>query len=287
MHTVTKVLVVFAAVLCVLLAALTMAYSVNADRITANYRDQVNARQLAEANASADITQARAQLAAEKEKFDQLNQRYTDLSNQNSALQADIANRKSELARAQQAADANTAQLDQLAATTKTQATIIDTYRGEVTKLRDNELAYRKREIEITDRNNDLESQVEVKDSSIRALQEQLAEMKRTVDSRGLDGTGPANAAGGPYKPGIPISGRILSVGKNAANQKPVATINVGANNQVKENMELAITRGGVFLANFVVTKTDLQWSVGEINTLGNKNVEIREGDQVGTLVSR
>jgi len=39
-----RVLVVFAAVLCVLLAALTMAYSVNVDRITADYMREVERR---------------------------------------------------------------------------------------------------------------------------------------------------------------------------------------------------------------------------------------------------
>jgi len=67
-HTVTKVLVVFAAILCVLLAALTMAYSVNAERVTADYRAQVTLRQSTADSAMADVTQARAEQGALNEK---------------------------------------------------------------------------------------------------------------------------------------------------------------------------------------------------------------------------
>jgi hypothetical protein len=284
-HTVTKVLVVFAAILCVLLAALTMAYSVNAERITADYRAQVTAKQAAEQSTAADLIRAKAEQDAIKEASAGLQNQLTEAKNRIDALENDLTQKRLEINQAKLAGDASTAQINQLATTNNTQARLIDSYRGEVTKLRDNELNYRKREIELVDRLNDLESQREVQDGNIRALQEQLAELRRTVDSGGVGGPAGTTPAG-PYKPSIAISGKVLQVGTNKATGQPIATINVGANNQVKENMELAISRNGQFLANFVVTKADLQWAVGEINTLGKK-VDIREGDSVGTLVSR
>jgi len=206
------------------------------------------------------------------------------MSNQVQSLEAELSQKRSEVNQARLATDDKNAQLTQLATSSNTQAELIKTYRGEVTKLRDNELTYRKREIELVDRLNDLESQREVQDGSIRALQEQLAELQRNINSGGPPLTGGTPA--GPFKPNIAISGKVLQVGTNKATGRPIATINVGANNQVKENMELAISRNGQFLGNFVVTKADLQWAVGEINTLGKK-VDVREGDSVGTLVSR
>jgi len=283
-HTVTKVLVVFAAILCVLLAALTMAYSVNAERVTADYRAQVTLRQSTADSAMADVTQARAEQGALNEKINSLQSQLTAMSNQVQSLEAELSQKRSEVNQARLATDDKNAQLTQLATSSNTQAELIKTYRGEVTKLRDNELTYRKREIELVDRLNDLESQREVQDGSIRALQEQLAELQRNINSGGPTLTGGTPA--GPFKPNIAISGKVLQVGTNKATGRPIATINVGANNQVKENMELAISRNGQFLGNFVVTKADLQWAVGEINTLGKK-VDVREGDSVGTLVSR
>jgi hypothetical protein len=285
-HTVTKVLVVFAAVLCVLLAALTMAYSINAERITADYRAQVNAKQAAEEGARAQIAAAGAESTQKEKTIAELQQKLTTISNQVQSLESELAQKRLEVNTSKLAADDKNAQLNQLATTSQTQAKLIDSYRGEVTKLRDNELAFRKKETELVDHINDLESQREVQDGSIRALQEQLAEMRRTVDSGGTAVSGGGAAPSGPYTPSIPISGKVLQVATSKANGKPYATINVGANNQVKENMKLAISRNGQFLGNLVVTKTDLQWAVGEINTLGQK-VDIREGDSVGTLVSR
>ena len=284
MHTVTKVLVVFAAVLCVLLAALTMAFSVNADRIATNYRDQVNAKLAAEESARVQLAAGKAEQDSLNEKIAALQAQLTNIGTQLQQRDQELAQLRLDLNKAQLAGDTKNAQIDQIAASNKTLTLLVGSYRDEVTKLRDNELSYRKREIELVDRINDLESSGEVKDQNLRALQEQLSELRRTVDTQGTTPTmqGPT---GGPFRPSIPISGKVLKT-TTGPNAKTYATINVGTNNQVKENMELAISRGGQFLGNIVVTKTDLQWSIGEVNTLGRK-VEIREGDSVSTLVSR
>lgn len=286
MHTVTKVLVVFAAILCVLLAALTMAYSVNAERIVSDYKAQVLAKQTAEQSASSDISSARLEMDVQNNMIRELRNTQTNLNNQIQSLQAELATKRAEVNAAQLAGDASKSQIDNLTASVKTYSQLIDSYRGEVTKLRENELSFRQKEIELVDRLNDLESQREVQDGNIRALQEQLAELRRTIDSHGT-GVPAQGIAAGPYKPSIPISGKIVAVGATKSGSgKPIVTMNVGTNNQVRENMELAIFRGGNFIANVVVTKTDLQWAVGEVNTLG-KNVDIREGDSVGSLASR
>jgi hypothetical protein len=284
-HTVTKILVVFAAVLCVLLAALTMAYSVNADRIVADYKAQVNAKLLAVETANADVSQANLEKEAKQQELSGKETQITELGMKIASLENDRAQLMNRVSAAETAREGKNAQVDQLAATSKTQALLIDSYRTEVTKLRDNELSYQRKQIELVDRLNDLESQREVQDQNIRALQEQLQEMRRTIDTMGPTGNGGPAVANGPYKPSIPISGKIVATQK-APNGKTVATINVGTNSQVRENMELAISRGGQFLGNFVVTRADLQWAVGEINTLG-KNVDVHEGDSVSTLVSR
>src|SRR5436190_6960359 len=111
-HTVTKVLVVFAAVLCVLLAALTMAYSVNAERIVGDYRAQVNARQAAEQSASSDIGRARAEQQALNDRIADLQNKNTGLSTQLNSLQAELATSRLDLNQAKLAGDATKAQID-------------------------------------------------------------------------------------------------------------------------------------------------------------------------------
>jgi hypothetical protein len=285
-HTVTKVLVVFAAILCVLLAALTMAYSVNADRIVADHLKQVELRTATETTANNQLTQAAEEQARLNQDIQQANNEKTQLGTQISSLQQERQKLLQDVANAVNARDAIVNQTEQAITTSKTQALLIQQYRDEVTKLRESELNYRKREIELADRINDLESQREVLEQSTRALQEQLAEARRTIETGGTIGAVGQSNMGAPIRPSFAVSGRVVSVGRDGATNKPIATINVGTNNQVRDNMQLIIVRGDQFLANFLVKKADLQWAQGEIDTLG-KNVTVQEGDTVRSLVAR
>lgn len=285
MHTVTKVLVVFASVLCVLLAALTMAYSVNVDRVTGDYQAERDRRLQAETSATDLVGQAQAKLQEKEQELAALNANFTNLKTQIATLEAERAQLVTGVRAAEAARDAIVAQVAQVQASNNTLVEINKSYAGEVTSLRDSELARSRREIELVDRINDLESQLEVRTASVRALQEQLAEANRALQSAG-PGRTTTQSPDSPYRPSIAINGRVLNVGKDPATGKPMATINVGANDQVRENMELVITRNGNFVANLVVTKTDLQWSMGRIDALG-KQVTIQPGDTVTTLASR
>jgi hypothetical protein len=285
-HTVTKVLVVFAAILCVLLAALTMAFSVNADRIVASHNKEVELRVATETSSKGMLTQAATEQARLNQDIQQLNTQKTQLGTQIASLQGERTKLLQDVATATNARDAIVNQIDQLAATNKTQALLIDSYRNEVTKLRENELTYRKREIELVDRLNDLESQREVQDGSIRALREMLEESRRALDAAGGPVQSGRIASDAPIRPSFPVSGKVTEVSRDAANNKPMAVVNVGTNNQIRENMQLVITRGNQFIANFTVKQADLQWSRGEINYLG-KTVTVQPGDNVQSLVSR
>jgi hypothetical protein len=65
-----------------------------------------------------------------------------------------------------------------------------------------------------------------------------------------------------------------------------MAVVNVGTNNQIRENMKLMIVRGGEFIANFKVTQVDMQWARGEIDYLGRK-VSVQQGDTVQSSATR
>jgi hypothetical protein len=283
-HTVTKVLVVFAAVLCVLLAALTMAYSINADRITGDYRDALARMQSAQSEQAAAVAQAQEQAGRDAQTIASLQNQLTDKQTEIAALQSQRTDLLAQVETARSETLAVRGQIDAAIASTNTVAQINKAMTDELGKLRDNELASKRREIELTDRLNDLESQREVLDQSVRSLQEQLAEANRTIQSGGISSR--TSGTQGPYTPNVAISGKVIATGQDPATKKPMATINVGSNDRVRENMQLVISRNGQFLGNFVVTRTDLQWSMGQVDSLG-KNVDIREGDQVSSLAGR
>ncbi len=287
MHTVTKILVVFAAVLCVLLAALTMAYSVNADTVVRDinvWKNKAATSDAANAATQAQFGNERTTLTTAK----------NDLANQLAALQAQITQLQAERSQllvdkraAEARADGVQNQIDQFTATNKTQTSLIENYRNEVTTLRDNELKWKQREIELSDRINDLDSQHEVLEGSVRALQEQLAEARRQIEQGGVAASAANAGSREPFTPTFAITGRVNEVKNDMATGAPMATINVGSNNQVRENMKLAITRGDKFIANIVIRKVDLQWSLGEIDYLSQKGVSVQAGDVVKSLASR
>lgn len=287
MHTVTKILVVFAAVLCVLLAALTMAYSANADAIVRANRSEVDRRIAAETQSRADVAAAKDELAAASQRNADLANQVAGLEGQIRQLQGERAALTSERRSAELARDAIVNQVDQLTATNKTQAVLIENYRNEVTKLRDQELSFRRREIELNDQLSDLQSQREVLEGSVRALQEQLAEARRQIEAGGTATASSASGSSQPFTPTFSVSGRVTAVRTDAATGRPVATINIGSTNNVRENMKLAIVRGERFIANLVVTKTDLGWSTGFVDYLSQQGVTVQEGDVVRSLASR
>ncbi len=286
MHTVTKILVVFAAILAVLLAALTMAYSVNASRITDDYR-------AAQEKATTSETVARQQVADAQLAHNNLNRdmaavknQVAELENGNRALQAERGQLLKDVRAAEGERDNIRGQIALLAASNETQASLIKNYRDEVTRLRDGELASSRQRIELEDRINDLESQLEVAVASTRALQEQLVEAQRSLQTTGgAVRVGDTATAGDPVVPNFAVAGQVTKVGKDVSG-KDSAEINLGTNNRIKENMQLSIFRGEKFIGHLVVVRTDLQKSLGLVDYKGSK-LPVQAGDEVKSLASR
>jgi multidrug efflux pump subunit AcrA (membrane-fusion protein) len=147
----------------------------------------------------------------------------------------------------------------------------------ELATLRTSELKLRERALEA-----ELTSQNDVLTANYRALQEELAMIKR--DAQGVAAGAVANTASRPFEyTGPVISGRIESVERDVASGKTLAKLSVGSNDRIAKNMILRVVRDGQFIANIVVEQTDLSFSIGAVDTLG-RQTEVRAGD---VIVSR
>lgn len=283
MHWLTKTLVLIVAVLGMLLSALTVAMSVNADRIVGDFETERSKKIAAEAT-QADVTARAAQ------EQNRLNAQIEQLSRDLAAREAEIRNLSTE--RASLLADKNKAELErdtiaskikELGATAQTQAELLKNYSDEVTSLRKNELTFRQRQVEMDDRVSDLESQREVLEQTVRALQEQLADAQLAVQ-KNMSGGGVATAAASTGDSfvlgGQIVRGKIQKVEKDNATGAILVQINLGTADNIKENTKLFVGRAEGFVANLVVIKTDLKWAVGKIDTLG-RDVKVQEGDWV------
>jgi hypothetical protein len=284
-HTVTKILVVFAAILAVLLAALTMAYSVNATRITGDYRSAVERATQAETSAQNQIGSAQTANTELMRQNQILASKIAEIENHVRTLQAAEGDLKKQVRAAEAERDSIKAQLALLSASNQTLASLSQSYREEVTGLREKELLSNRQQIDLVDRINDLESQLEVANASTRSLQEQLAEANRTLQASGGIRVGDTATAGDPYRPSFAVSGKITSVGKDVTG-KDSATINLGTNNRIKEKMILSVVRGDQFIGHLTVIRTDLQSSQGLIDYQGLKQ-PVQAGDEVRSFASR
>jgi hypothetical protein len=279
MHIVTKILVVFGAILSVLLAALTIAFAANADAVRGAMQNEQTAKLTAiaerdrlqqdQALMNQSLVQARntaeAAVASMKAQLDNLQSERTGLMG---TLQE---------ARLQKQSNEDTA--TSLSATVKANQALIEALTKEISELRNERMTSARREAELVDRLNDLESNRQVLEQSTRALQEQLAEAKLTMERIKSGGTASASTDQPFNYSGPVIQGRILNVSKNPAGGQ-MAEISVGSGSGLKPNMRLSIVRDGRFIANFIVTTVDVQRAVGTIDTL-KRDVQIASGDTV------
>lgn len=274
MHPVTKILVVFAAVLSVLLSALTVAYSANAERIKSQFQSARQQAQTAEATLAAEQAknaEARAGLNADIAKLEDVR---TDLEREkNSLLQAN-AQLSAEAKQARAELQATQSKIDQLAAAARTQSTLISSYRDELSSLRAEELDSKQRQIELVDQISDLSAQLEVAQEANRALQEQLAEIRVAQGTTGLAG---ATGDGDGFQ--RPLRARVTNVRRDASGDL-LAEIDAGSNDRLREGMTLMITRDNQFIANLDLRTVELNEAVGKVNTL-RREVEVRPDDVV------
>ncbi len=282
MHILSKIFVVFAAVLSILLAGLTMAFAVNADRIKADYANEQSRRQAAvDALASTE-----SGFSSERNR---LQQQLADLNNSLAAKESEIRELQTSNAREISAKREAMSQRDEVSNKTKvleetarTQSKLIDGYRTEVTSLRDNEIQFRRRELELEDRINDLESRREVLEQTLRSLQEQLTEVKNSLAAAqgGVSTSASGEATSTFVDNGPMITARVESVEKDPSSGAIFARINAGSNDRIRNNMQMYIGRGDEFIGHLVITQTDLNYSIGRIDTLGRK-VDVKSGDTV------
>lgn len=286
MATLTKVLVIFAAVLSLFLSALVIAYSVNTDRIVADRDAEIARSQNALAGAASTATQASEERIRAQTEKDTLTKALGDATAKLAELERVNADLTRGKAKAEQELQAITLKIAELGETAKTQATLLAGYRDEVAALRKNELRFREQAVQADDRISDLESQNEVLTQSVRALREQLEEARLAREggaSMGVVSGASLSRAGEPFvDTGIPVTGSIDTVSADPATGATLVKINLGSNDRIRENQKLFVSRGKDFVANLVVVKTDLRFAIAKVDALSRK-VEVKAGDAVAT----
>lgn len=282
MHVVTKILIVFGALLSILLSGLAIAYSFNADTLRSQWAAERDAKLAALADLNTERAKTAADLAAVATMKEALEADKATLAGERKTLQAENATLRASVAEAKLESERVKNQTAQQDVTVQLQTKLIATLTAEVTKLRDDMLAASKRETSLVDRLNDLESQRQVLEQSTRALQEQLQEARLSIE--GARATGPSMGvvgsapAAGSEAVGPVVRGRVVQVVKSAAGDE-LAEIDIGSASGIRVNQRLTIVRDG-FVANLIITRVELNSAIGRIEKLGRK-IEVVGGDVV------
>lgn len=281
MHILTKIFVVIATFLSIALSMLVIAYATNVDRVRADYANETARRVTAEATHAAASSQARSEAV-------RLNDAIQQQQNELAAIRAQLTQLQNERAQLQVAKNkaeadlaAQVAKINQQAEQVKTALELQAKANEELTGLRKSELTLRQRALDAEQAINDLTSQNDVLKQNYRALQEELAMIKRDVNNVNA-GVVSSNSTPFEYT-GPVISGRVESVERDVASGKTLAKLSVGSNDRIAKNMILRVVRNGEFVANIVIEQTDLSFSIGSVDTLG-RPTEVRSGD---VIVSR
>ncbi len=282
MHVLTKVFMVLAAVATIALSSLVIAYAVNTDRIRSEYAAQVARADSAGAQRQSELAIASTEQARLTAQIEDAQRRVRELEERNAALENERGTLLAAKANAEAERAATVAKIAELGETARTQATLIAAYRDETGKLRTNELDLRNRSLDMEQRLSDLTSQREVLEQNYRALQEELAEMKRDSSTRAAGATTAADSQAGFVATGPVIQGRVLDVQKDPTSGKSLVRLSVGTNNRVAVGMQFYAARDGSNLVGtLVVIRADLAESVAEVRLLRKEAGEVRAGDIV------
>jgi archaellum component FlaC len=278
-HILTKILVVFAAVLSLALAALTSTYALNADKIASAYQDKDGEAKAVNAKLELQSSQFAQERIDLETRLRNKDEQIAQLDGQRRTLESQLAERSIAAKQAQDSAARIERQIGDLGKTTETQASLIDSLTGEVRTLRDENLAAKNQQIDLLARLSDLETQNDVLTQTNRALQVTIADLQSQLDG----GPAIAQTSGAAAAP-QPVSGPLVRGTVQAVrrvNDQFLAEINLGERDRIRDNAKLFITRDGEWLADLVIIKADIQNAVGRVDTLGRAGIEIRKGDTV------
>lgn len=289
MHIVTKILMVACAVLALLLAALTMAFASNAGAIRQSIKTEMNRRAAAENELSALSAKAGVELTTQEDRRkaaesarDNANKRIAELEQENTNLRS-----REQQALADAASIRN--QISQLGASADTLSQLVTNYRNEVTSLRDSNMGFQKREIELLDRINDLESAREVLEQNARALKEQLEETKlalQTAQQGAQSGAVLGAAAQGVKSSAREMAGPLVRARVTQTFRSPagdeMVVINEGSNRGIKPNTLMNIVRGSdQFVASIEIVSVEPTSSVGKVKFYARQYTSVMSDDVV------
>ena len=282
-HILTKVFVLIASILSVVMAALAVSYGANANAIKSAHANAVSAKIAAESSFQMlNDTNARKE-GQYRQNEDRLNLEKAELQKTITENEAQINALTIDLRQAKAARDSIEGKIAQLGVTTQTQVELISEYKDEVSRLRDGELTWRNEKLDLEASLSDAQSKLGVYEQVKRSLEEQIIAMQRAMDGESVaEGPAVATEISGPQ-----IRGTVQEVRPEPATGETIIRISLGSNDRVRNNSKLFLVRdGSTFLGNVVIFETDLNTAFGRVTGM-QPGMQVRVDDQVWSKLGR
>lgn len=270
MHGLTKVLVAFAAILAVVLATLTIAYTINADAVSAQNRELQAALQASEASRAKQSAEVEARAANADAAYALLQQRFDALRSQVVELERQASEARAAQARAERDLAAARSEAQIAAGTVQTQANLISSVSSDNQTLLDSERRARREVIELTDRRNELESQVASLRETNRLQAEQLALLQREL----------ADTQGERRGDAARFAASVQDVRVDPGSRDTLVSLNIGREERIRPATRLYVIRDNQWIANLDVVDVDVNTSVARVATVASGQT-VRRGDRV------
>ncbi|MEQ8846054.1 MAG: hypothetical protein RIB58_14505 [Phycisphaerales bacterium] len=276
MHTVTKFLVVLAAVAGIALSSLTIAFAVNNQAVLDDYDQLQSANEALQAREQEAAASAAAEADRLRREQDALRQQISASEAELLRLRGEVGELRRDKLTANQQVTTLQNQISQLNETTRMLTELSDRFAAEVNELRGTELALRQNEIDLLDRIADLQSNNEALTATVRGLREQIARMEN-------DEGGQGDALAGSSDITTFVTGMIMETQQDASGAT-LARVDLGSQDGLARGKRLFIVRneGGNprLVGHFNVQSADLQFAEGVVDTLG-LGLTPRRGDLV------
>lgn len=275
MHVLTKFLVILAAILAILLSGLAIALTGNIEAVRSEFKGlRAEAAAFSAAAANAEARAGRARELHEQDRASWTSQ-LSQLEQDRNSLEGEVKSLAAENKRLGLSQQAYESRIDQFVALTEQQIQLAESRQRELQLLRNKETDAARKEIELTDRINDLEGETEVQRETIRALQEELVASREGDSYAG----GSDSASGFIRAPGT-LRARITDV-RAGADGTLLVSIDAGSNDLLRERMKVNVVRNGDYLGSVVLQTVDLNESVGRVVLRRDSNIVLQPGDLV------
>lgn len=279
MHFLTKFLVVVAAVLSILLAGLSVGLAYNAEAATSNFAEVRSALDAAESQVSQRESRALVELQTMEDQLEAMSQERAAAMREVARVTSELDRINQELIETRRRAQTFEAELSGFRALLESQQEIDEARAEELRALRESEIDYAMREIQLADQINELSSQLEVAQETNRSLLEENTRLQERVDVLATSGGRVGDERTAVRRAPRDFRGRVTNVRENPAGGFLVG-LNAGSQDNLDERMKLAVVRDNEFIATIIVRSVNLNDAVAAVDVL-EPGAEVRTGDTV------